>query len=214
MKVVIYTYPPDYVAASYAARGWIALGVQVVLAIDRRSPALRLPGVEVIRTNFERAGNLNGMQFVRGHLRLLRSIADGDRYILKADSDAMAFGLNWLHTRDETAVGMCSPGHRGFYGLCYGLRVYKLDEMIEAADARVNDSTAAEDLAMASLAAEVGSVHAYEHLEPGCPIGAYSWSSKETVEQWKARYEVLCFQRTGGRTHRGVAEKMKEFLSL
>lgn len=213
---VIFTHPPDYVAARYAAECLRRAGARPVLALDEHDPHLRVDGIDVIRTSFPRVGNLNGMDCVRGILQTLDEQAGTGEYVLKVDSDTLVMSLDWLKGRTETAVGMNEPTLEGrrhgraLYGMCYALKVADLPELRAAA--RYEDRHCSEDIRMGELAAEVGTLWTWRNRAKGTPFAAYSWRRGEPVEWWKERYQALVFQRTHGNGHREVAAKMKEFL--
>jgi len=212
MIAVIYTHPPDYLAAVTAARQWQSIGVRPILALDAGDPLFFPPGIETVRTTFRRNGNLNGTSFIREHLRLLRDLSGtDDEWAIKADSDALCFGLHWLQSRKEIAVGSWSPAHRGFYGFCYAVRCSVLGAMIAAADNLPDDDAAPEDVTIGELADSCGGSFRYEILSPGSPFAAFNWESEDPAAAWRGNFEVLAFQRSQGRGHREVSAKMLEF---
>lgn len=210
MTGIIFTHPPDYVAASYAARSLIAVGVRPVIAIDRDDPCLHVDGAKVIRTAAPRRGNLNGKPFVLEALTIMRDLAEGDR-ILKIDSDTLVFRLDWLLGREETGIGLYHAQHRSFYGFCYSLRTDRLGDMIEALGDLPEGVVQHEDIAIGNLAEKCGGVFRFPNLTPGNRLGAYKWDTQRPVEWWKERYDALCFQRSDGKGREDVIQKMKDF---
>jgi hypothetical protein len=132
MTAIIYTYPPDYVMAAHVARAWSKLGVRPVLAIDQSDPRLAVEGVEIIRTTFDRQKNLNGREFILGHLGLMESLATGG-YTIKCDSDTLPLSLDFLGDRTATGYGV-NTGQ--LQGCCYALRVDEIPKL--RADAEAN----------------------------------------------------------------------------
>lgn len=210
MTATIFTHPPDYPAAAVAARALRAHGVRVFLAIDAKDPRLTVEGCTVVRTDFPRNGNLNGKACVLGILRTLAANADGGEWSLKVDSDALCLGNGWLAGREEAAVGLYHPGHRGFFGFCYALRTSRLPDFIAAAELLPEDENLPEDCTIGELLPDV---HRYENLTAGCPFAAYPWETQKPDEHWREKYEVLVFQRVSGRDRRAVLEKMTEMIA-
>lgn len=213
MKVLIYTYPPDYVSAALSARSIQAAGAEPVLAIDREDPPLFVEGVRVIRTEFPRNGNLNGREFILGNLRLMLELGAGDEWVCKGDSDTWWNRLDWIHGHgDVSAVALADPGRHSFYGLAYALRVDRIPEMIALGEATLDaGERLPEDLTTGELATACGGVHAWPNLQPGTPLAAYNWETAEDPETLKRRYDVIVFQRMQGRRRRDVMEAMKSF---
>jgi hypothetical protein len=210
MKVLIYTWPPDYVMAALSARSILAAGGVPVLVIDRADPPLYVEGVEVIRSNFPRNGNLNGKAFILGHLALMQELAGEDEWIAKGDSDVWWKSLDWIHG-PATGVALCHEGVHAFYGLAYALRVSRLPEMLERARDLDETQRLPEDLTIGTLAGLSGGVQTFRHLDEGSPLTAYNWESERPVEEWKRLYQVVLFQRIQGRKRRDVIEAMKRF---
>ena len=204
MKALIFTYPPDYVAAAIAARQAARTGVEPVLCIDSRDPELAVDGVRVLRTDFPRVGNLNGGACVRGILETMLAEADGER-ILKLDSDTMLFGLDWLKGRGEAVVGRSSPD-RALYGFCYSIRRDALAAMLREAST-IHDPFCAEDRTMAELAG--GDIHTYAP-GPDCPLRAYDWSDAPP-SRWHGCGAVV-FHPKPGKGRREVADAMENLL--
>lgn len=211
MTGIIFTYPPDYLAASFAARSLAALGVRPLLAIHKDDPPLHIDGAQVIRTRAPRQGNLNGKPFIREALELMRDHSDGT-HILKLDSDSLVFRLDWLAGKEETGIGLHHAEHRAFYGFCYALRTDRLGDLITAMHLLPDGHLHNEDVAIGTLAAHCGGVFRYENLTPENRLGAYKWSTARDPAWWRTRYDALCFQRTDGKNRRNVSAKMREFL--
>lgn len=210
MTAVIFTFPPDYLAAAYAGRALRGAGVRVVLAVDAKDPLPAIEGCEVVATDFDRRGNLNGKPCVEGMLRLMdEQAAAADPWVLKVDSDTLCCSLRWLEGRTEDAVGLWHPGKRGFFGLCYALRRSSLPRLRERAAALTDDEEMPEDETIYGLA---DTVHRFENLSAGCPMAAYTKAKDWSKEEWRQRYEVLLFQRTEGRERRAVSDLMREFV--
>jgi hypothetical protein len=211
MTGVIFTFPPDYLAAAYAVRALRRAGVRrVVLAVDARHPVPAIEGGEVVLTDFDRRGNLNGKPCVEGMLRVMdEQAAADDRWVLKVDSDTLCLGTGWLDGRGEDAVGLWHPGKRGFFGLCYGLRRSSLPRLRARAADLVDDEEMPEDETIYGLAE---TVWRYRNLEDGCPMAAYSAAKGWERETWLEKFAVLLFQQTEGRERRDVSDLMREFL--
>jgi hypothetical protein len=155
MTAIIYTHPPDYVMAALVARQWIALGVRPVLAIHRSDPRLAVEGVQIIRTGFDRQRNLNGREFIVGHLELMRDLATGP-IAIKCDSDTLPLSLDAFLGRGEVALGV-STGQ--MQGCCYALRVDALPAMIALAGTLPNGAWLPEDRTIGDIARRIGPVH-------------------------------------------------------
>lgn len=209
-RAVIFTHPPDYVRASYAARSLQAAGIDPVLAVDAGDPPIRMEGLRVIRTHAPRMRNLNGMPWIREQLRTLLDQAAGE-WVLKVDSDTMVFSDAWFRDRPEIAVGMRDRGRRELYGMVYALRTAALPAMIAAADAMPEDGFAPEDIYVSRIAASVGPCHFYQH-GPACPIGPHVWDDPRPPAEIRASKGALCFQLTHGRGLRAATATMKTFL--
>ena len=206
MKAVIFTYPPHYVAAAQSARALQKLGVHPVLAIDKADPFILIEGIEIIRTDFERGGNLNGKACVIGILKTLKQVAGNDARILKVDSDTLIKGLSWQEGREEDLCGFWHRGNRKFYGLAYSLKTFAIDAMIEQADHLQWLERHAEDETMYDLA---NTVHRMEHKKPGTSLCFYPWKSDKPDSHW-ASYEVICFEPGDKKGPREIAAKMRE----
>lgn len=221
MTAVIFTYPPDYLAAALAVRYLRKTGVSVVLAVDESDPRVEIEGAAIVRTKFRRNGNLNGMETVIGQLETLLACCDGSEYILKVDSDSLVMGLGWLEGRIETVVGLrANDGkhRRSLYGFCYAVREDALPAMLAHARSMPHDEGCHEDITTGIIAAKVGQLFTYRHQDRGVRLGAYCWMDKGSIERWKELYEVLCFQREmpmpNGRltNRRDVSNAMRRFI--
>jgi len=210
-RAVIFTHPPDYVRASYAARSLRAAGIEPVLAVDAGDPPIRMEGLRVIRTHAPRMRNLNGMPWIREQLRVLRDQGEGGEWVLKVDSDTMVFSDHWFVDRPEIAVGLTDAGRRELYGMVYALRTAALPAMIAAADAMPEDGYAPEDIFVSRIARSVGPVHVYQH-GPGCPLGPHDWNDTRSPAEIRRERGALCFQLTHGRGLRAATATMKTFL--
>lgn len=209
-SAVIFTWPPDYLAAAYAARALLRIGVRVVLAIDAMHPPPMVEGCEVIVTSFARQGNLNGKKCVEGILRTLwEQSREEDEWVLKVDSDCLVMAMRWLDGRTEEAVGMFHPGHRGFFGFCYGILRRSIPALRERAADLPADAWLHEDETIGELARPA---HRYENLKEDCPMAAYPWKTAKPHAHWLERYQIMVFQRVDGKGRRDVAGKMREFL--
>lgn len=186
MRAVIFTYPRDYGIATVVARGLMRLGVSPVLAIDVSDPIPEIEGVETMTTSFKRGGNLNGTACVRGILETLASVADGDRYVLKVDSDTLVRGLGWLEGREECIVGMRHTGIRDFYGACYAVRVDRLDDYRRAAATMEDDAACPEDVTIGMM---MPGAFTFQNRAAGCPFQA--WRGERDLTD--ATKEVIIF---------------------
>lgn len=112
--------------------------VVVYLADDAAAPLESLPGwqvegVEYMRTGFERRGNLNGAECVRGMVEVYAGIMreGGYDWVIKADCDTVVNGLDWLRGCDADFVGTVHVnGHVS--GSCYAISRRGV-ELLEAA---------------------------------------------------------------------------------
>lgn len=210
MKAVIFTHPPDYVAAGLAARALRGLGVRPILAIDRKDPKLAVEGCTVVRTSAPRQGNLNGTAWVREALRTMHAAGAAD-YVLKVDSDTIVRGLGWLEGPACAAAGVWVPAMSGMNGCCYALGTGFLDEMIRRADLLPESAHCPEDRTIGKLAAECGPVRYQTYGEPGCVFSAWLWA-EGMPKYGEDRSEVIVFNRENRVPRDEQAAAMKRFL--
>lgn len=222
VRAVIFTYPPDYVMASYAAESLRRCGIGVTLAVDKADPKLVVDGCEVVRTSFPRNGNLNGMETVIGQLETLRQASDGSHFVLKVDSDSMVFATTWLDGMSADVVGLRSDedtNNRSLYGFCYAVAERSLDTMIQLAREMPANPWCPEDIMMATIAERFGKVFTYRHKAAGTRLGAFRWTDRGSIADWRRDFDALCFQRgmqtrDGRRSDRtDIRKAMKDFLS-
>jgi hypothetical protein len=206
MTAIIYTHPPDYLIAGLAARVLARQGIRVLFAIDEHHPSFACEHGAIIRTRFERRGNLNGSEFIRSHLRLMLEHATG-AYTLKVDSDTLLLdAAALLAQRAGVAVGTWIEGMAGMYGCCYALRSDALPAMIAAADALPDTVFAMEDKTIGELAACVG----YVDLVPWkSPASLYtSWQPDRDL----AGKAVIVFDETESFQKPAIAAEMAKFV--
>jgi hypothetical protein len=208
MTVVIYTYPPDYLMAGVSAR-LLALqqGLHVVLAIDRKDPGFACEFATVVRTDFERKGNLNGLEFVQNHLRLMAEHATGD-YTIKLDSDTCLLDARrLLDGKTGTAVGLFVRGMDGMNGCCYAVRVDAIPAMLRESEKLPERQWLMEDQTVGRLAQAVGAVDfdqwgsadtVYDRYQPETPVARY-----------RERKAVVCFEARADSDRRSMARKMR-----
>ena len=207
MTVIIYTYPPDYVMAAISARAAARRGLRPVLAIDAKDPRLVVDGIEVIRTDFPRMRNLNGAEFIAGHLDLMRRLATGE-WSFKLDSDTLLLRPDELLAgRSETAVGIGTPL---LQGCCYALKVSdipRLERMVAKLTPKV---WMPEDHTIGRMALSAGGVH----LQPsGRDATGYRTWLPGRDPAWCATngVQVLHFPLRGGMDRRAIAREMENF---
>lgn len=208
MTVVIYTYPPDYHMAGISARMLSTLqGLKVVLAIDQNDPPFACEFATVVRTTFNRQGNLNGKEFVQGHLRLMAEHATGE-YTWKLDSDtALINACRLLDGRTETVVGLWVEGMFGMNGCCYAIRTADLPAMIEKADALDPTIHHMEDQTTGHLALAVGEGHFERWENPSLLYDAYKAG---TPHSWYHENKaVVCFEVGDASDRLKMAREMK-----
>jgi len=208
MTVIIYTYPPDYLMAGISARMLTERqGLKVVLAIDQKDPPLACEFATVVRTTFSRQGNLNGKEFIQGHLRLMADHATGD-YTWKLDSDtALINARRLLSGRTETVVGLWVKGMSGMNGCAYALRTADLPAMIEKADALDPAVYHMEDQTTGNLAMNVGSGHFERWENPSLLYDVYK--SDIPISRYREHKAVVCFEVRHGSDRRQIARDMK-----
>lgn len=197
---VIFSHPPDYPFLAVTAGALLRQGVQVAIAIDQADPAPDLQGVTVLRTEFARAGNLNGTAAALGILETLERQAEttGAALVLKVDSDTWVGGLEWLRPlwREVPVplVGFCELAVRAFFGMAYGYRAEALGEFRAALDAAPRLPRLAEDLIMGMLGDHLGKeVMTYRPEGPGAAF--WNWNTVLTPADYVARFEVVCVPR-------------------
>lgn len=207
MTAIIYTHPPDYVMAAIVARAWKRLGVRPVLAIDAADPRLVVDGVEVIRTAFDRQKNLNGREFILGHLRLMAELATGT-HAIKCDSDTLPLSLDFLGDRSATVCGVWTGQMQG---CCYALRVADIPAMIEQAETLLPDGPRLmEDQVIGELAKRTGPASLPEQFKEW--TGFIAWRPERDREWCRAnRISILNFPLRKGRDRRAIAAAMKDF---
>jgi len=194
---IIYTWPPDYLMAAYAVRALRALGIRPVVAIEHDAARLVIEGAEVVRTRFARGGNLNGKEFICGHLRLMQEHATGE-VALKIDSDTLL--LSWpemFSQPNAVAMGIWVERMQGMQGSCYALRSSSLPEMIERADALPQGVHYLEDRTVGQLAEDCGPVHLPVYGKERTRYGTWRPEKEQTPEQYREQQDVLIFPRLG-----------------
>jgi hypothetical protein len=208
MTVVIYTYPPDYLMAGISAR-MLALeqGINVVLAIDANDPPFACEFAKIVRTKFDRKGNLNGLEFVRAHLRLMAEHATGD-YTIKLDSDTVLLNARKLvKNRTETAVGLWVDGMDGMNGCCYALRTEAIPAMLRESGQLSEREWHMEDRTTGRLAMAVGPAH-FERW--GDPATLYDRFNPANPPAWyRAHKAAVCFEARDDSDRRQLARDMK-----
>ncbi len=214
MNAIIYTWPPDYVMAAHAARAMIAGGITPTLAVDEKHPRLHVEGVRVIRTSFDRRGNLNGRDFILGHLRLLQEIAGGADYVMKADSDAMVFRIPALmRGRTETALGIWVKSMSGLQGCCYALKAADLPAMIELAERALPAAAHhLEDRTIGELAQQVSGMAAPVYGDVPTRYATYKPELAQPAEWWREHHDVVVFPRRTGFGRHEIAVAMRSLL--
>jgi hypothetical protein len=211
MIAVIYTHLPDYLIAGTSARVLAAQGVRVFLAIEREAPAFACEFATVIRTNFDRRGNLNGRAFIAGHLKLLSSLADGDDYVLKVDSDTLVTdAARLVEGRTEHAVGVFATGMGGMQGCCYALRRESLPALCEAAGNLPAGRFLMEDRAIGELAGSLGPVHLPVWQRDANLYGR--WNPAGGADWHRGRHAVVAFEAKPDADRWAIARSMKTFL--
>jgi hypothetical protein len=208
MTIIIYTYPPDYLMAATSARMLATdQGLNVVLAIDKNDPPLACEFATVVRTGFDRKGNLNGKEFILGHLKLMAEHATGE-YSGKLDSDtALLDARRLLRGRSESAVGLWVDGMDGMNGCCYFLKTADLPAMIREAEKLSELEYHMEDRSTGRVAMAVGEPFFYRWSEPGNLYDRFgSGSSNGWFREHKA---VVCFEARDESDRRQVARDMK-----
>lgn len=209
MTGIIYTYPPDYAMAAMGARALIAAGVRPVLAIDRADPCLVVEGADIVRTDFDRQGNLNGRDFILGNLRLMEELATGD-YTLKVDSDTLVLNLGMLGERTACAAGIWTGQ---LQGCAYALRVADIAAMRRRAERVLKPGVRyMEDQVTGYLAVQRGPVH-FPQPSPGFFGGYVLWREARTPA-WCAEnaISVLNFPLRQGMERRAILHAMDAFV--
>lgn len=209
MKVVIYTFPRDYVQVSYAVRSARQCGFEPILVIDPKDPSPFIEGVTCVNATFPRNGNLNGDKFLRGHVELLNDLIGEDEMIIKMDSDTVLLRNGWLNY-DAEFIASRHVGIRSCFGYCYAVSKKILRGMREEVLKLPPNPIAREDIEMGRMAECLGTCHWHENLQPECRMGPFPWKSRRSISFWRNRYDVVVFQ-VQGRTHDDVRAKMKEF---
>lgn len=209
MTGIIYTYPPDYAMAAMAARALRACGVSPVLAIDRKDPLLVVEGAAVVRTDFDRQGNLNGRDFIVGNLRLMEELATGD-YTLKVDSDTLVLNLGMLGDRTACAAGIWTGQ---LQGCAYALRVADIGAMRRRAERTLKPGVRfMEDQVTGHLAIKQGPVHFPEPSSGN--FGGYVLWREHRTPAWCAenRISVLNFPLRQGMPRPEILAAMDDFV--
>lgn len=210
MTAIIYTHPPDYLMAGISARVLAARGVEVVLAIHEDAPPLACEFAKVVRTSFDRQGNLNGREFILGHLRLMQQHASGG-YTIKLDSDTLLIDPDRLLSgREESAVGVYVSGMNGMQGCCYALKTSDLPAIIEVAEIWKTHGLMMEDKTIGQIAAAIGSVHLPTW---GKDADLYARHNQAKGHEWhRENHAVIVFDARPESDRRDIALQMKSFL--
>jgi hypothetical protein len=210
MTAVIYAYPPDFLIAAMVARQFERLGARAVVAIDQSDPLLVLEGIEIVRTSFDRRGNLNGWEFVAGNLRLMERLAKrhGSQWVIKCDADTWPLSLDWVNQAGAIiASGVWTAGHLS--GCCYAIAASALPILAAEAEAQPPAGYVMEDHATGELARQCGHVHFPKRGTAGCVH--FPWKEGRGLDWCKeVGAQVVNFPATVSR--RVVLEIMKTFV--
>ena len=211
MTAIIYTYPPDYLMAGISACVMASQGIRVIIAIDAEDPYFACEHALVLRTPFIRRGNLNGREFILGHLDLMRVHASGD-YTLKVDSDTLLINApDFFEGRNEIALGVHVNGMNGMQGCCYALRSDYLPQMIHAAGKLEHGVRYMEDKTIGGIARSLGPVYLPVWQQDDRRYA--SWKEEVGIEWYRSNKAVVTFPlKESGRA--GIATAMKNFLPL
>jgi hypothetical protein len=211
---VIFTHPPDYPSTAIAAEALRRLGARVWLAIDAKDPAPPLAGTGLVRTHFQRRGNLNGMEAAIGVLDTLSLCAahDGAARVLKIDSDTLLMDLAWTDVPEAVTGTGHDPTGQTLYGAAYCIRPAELPALRAEVIRRGVEETSAEDLMIGRAALALGILRRYRlHADPVFAPHRPQISPARHA----ASFSAVCVQRTG--KHPGaraeVAATMRRLLA-
>ncbi len=104
----------------------------VLVADDSRNPLPYPPaGIEYIRTDFERRGNLNGRVCVASMLQLMRDFAHrtGADCVVKLDCDTVVNSLDWIDLTQTMSGWQLAEDKDYCSGMCYAIRAEALGDM-------------------------------------------------------------------------------------
>lgn len=212
---VIFTYPPDFEIASLAASALRRLGVWVWLAIDSADGLPEIEGAGLIRTRFDRRGNLNGLDATLGILDCLALAAaqDGAERVLKVDSDTLVRSLDWLEAvEDVVGCGHDIPPGQQLFGACYAIRPTVLPALRDRVAINGTARSRAEDVLIGNAAEELGSYR--RHILHVSPFFAPYHEGKSP--EFHRAFSAICVQRTGkhATARKEVAAKMRALLAV
>jgi hypothetical protein len=210
MTAIIYTYPDDYLIAGLSARMMAAQGIRVIFAIDAKDPFFACEFGECVHTSFPRQGNLNGKEFILGHLRLMQGHATSD-YVIKIDSDTLLLDAKrLLDGRSEVIVGPWVDGMKGMYGGCYAVRSEFIPAMIEDAEKLQDSQYYMEDKTMGEIAMRVGPVHMPKFHAAASLYAA--WKPANSPAWYREHKAVVVLNQTESFRKDSIAREMKRFL--
>lgn len=144
VALVFFTYAGDAELLAEAVKAVPALRargdvVDVYVADDAAAPlpADAVPeGVEYMRTDFARRGNLNGAECVRGMAEVYAGIMrrGGYRWLVKCDCDTWLNSLEWVRRVDAAVHSIVGTVHVRDYvsGACYAMSRWAVERVAEA----------------------------------------------------------------------------------
>ena len=135
--IIIYTFRGDAACLGACLASLDRLRAQghdlaVLVADDARNPLPYPPaGVDYIRTDFERRGNLNGRVCVAGMLSLMHAhaVQSGADCLVKLDCDTVINSLDWIDLTQTMSGWQLAPDKDYCSGMCYAIRAEALEDI-------------------------------------------------------------------------------------
>lgn len=135
--IIIYTFRGDAACLGACLTALDRLRGQghdlaVLVADDARNPLPYPPaGVDYIRTDFERRGNLNGRVCVSSMLQLMHAhaVQSGADCLVKLDCDTVVNSLDWIDLTATMSGWQLAEDKDYCSGMCYAIRTEALEDM-------------------------------------------------------------------------------------
>lgn len=208
IRIYLFTYGGDADEAIACVRcAKAAIPESVITVVDDEAVpappearrALVAYGARYRQSIFERNGNLNGPECVRGIISTLARDAADDDIVVKIDSDTALLNGAWIRDMAGSGIHWCASGadSRQFYGLCYamtGLAAKRAAAVLMQAELPPN---APEDLTIGRTVIDLFGVGKGKIIPPWTPQNragrwsAWNWFSVAVTPEKYAGFDVV-----------------------